>query len=350
MERIHEGKRILITGVAGFVGAAMAMRLFDQGIVTLDGIDNLNAYYDISLKQRRLEELMKFPGFRFEKLDIANKELLLAYFQKARPQIVIHLAAQAGVRYSIDHPDVYIESNIQGFFNVLEACRHNPVEHLIYASSSSVYGNNQKVPYATKDRVDHPISLYAATKKSNELMAHVYSKLYGIPTTGLRFFTVYGPWGRPDMAYYAFTEKLLRGETIKIFNNGNLKRDFTYIDDITEGMERLIFKPPSSDPNGVPYKIYNIGNNQPVDLMEFIEILTEELIEVGVLPDHFNLEERIEKVGPQPGDVKITFADTSDLEKDIGFKPHTSLREGLKRFAQWYRVMRRQKEATDDQR
>jgi nucleoside-diphosphate-sugar epimerase len=308
----------------------------------------MNDYYDVRLKEQRLEELLQYPTFKFVKGDIADKQLVNGIFAEYRPQIVVNLAAQAGVRYSIINPDAYIESNIIGFYNILEACRHNSVEHLVYASSSSVYGNNEKIPYSTDDKVDNPVSLYAATKKSNELMAHAYSKLYNIPTTGLRFFTVYGPAGRPDMAYFGFTDKLVKGEKIQIFNYGNCKRDFTYIDDIVEGVYRVMMKAPKASPqpsigedlgeaSSVPYAIYNIGNNSPENLLDFVTILQEELLRAGVLPRDYDFESHKELVPMQPGDVPVTYADTSALEADFGFKPCTSLRGGLRKFAEWYK-------------
>ena len=302
----------------------------------------MNDYYDVRLKEYRLEELNKSAHFTFIKGNIADKELIRSVFEKYKPAVVVNLAAQAGVRYSITNPDAYIESNLIGFFNILEACRHYPVEHLVYASSSSVYGSNKKVPYSTEDKVDNPVSLYAATKKSNELMAHAYSKLYNIPSTGLRFFTVYGPAGRPDMAYFGFTNKLVNGETIKIFNYGNCKRDFTYVDDIVEGVVRVMQGAPDKK-NGEdglpipPYAVYNIGNNQPENLLDFVQILSEELVRAGVLPKNYDFEVHKELVPMQPGDVPITYADTDALERDYGFKPSTSLRDGLRKFAEWYK-------------
>ena len=302
----------------------------------------MNDYYDVRLKEYRLDELSRNDSFTFIKGNIADKELIEAVFEKYRPDVVVNLAAQAGVRYSITNPDAYIESNLVGFFNILEACRNYPVEHLVYASSSSVYGTNKKVPYSTDDKVDNPVSLYAATKKSNELMAHAYSKLYNIPSTGLRFFTVYGPAGRPDMAYFGFTNKLVNGETIKIFNFGNCKRDFTFVDDIVEGVVRVMQGAPEKK-NGEdglpvpPYAVYNIGNNQPENLLDFVQILSEELVRAGVLPGDYDFESHKELVPMQPGDVPITFADTDALERDYGFKPSTSLRDGLRKFAEWYK-------------
>ena len=335
---------ILVTGVAGFIGANLAKRLLNdfEGVKVV-GIDSITDYYDVRLKYERLEELFAYGDrFVFVKDSIANKEAIEKIFDDYAPQIVVNLAAQAGVRYSITNPDAYIESNIIGFYNILEACRHHEVEHLVYASSSSVYGSNTKVPYSTDDKVDNPVSLYAATKKSNELIAHAYSKLYNIPSTGLRFFTVYGPCGRPDMAYFGFTNKLLKGEKIQIFNYGNCKRDFTYVDDIVEGIVRVMQHAPekSVGEDGLPippYKVYNIGNNSPENLLDFVQILQEELISAGVLPADYDFEAHKELVAMQPGDVPVTYADTSALETDFGFKPHTSLREGLRKFAEWYK-------------
>lgn len=336
-------KTIIVTGAAGFIGANLVKRLFaDVTTATIIGIDSVNDYYDVRLKEYRLEELNKNKSFTFIKGNIADKELIRSVFEKYKPAVVVNLAAQAGVRYSITNPDAYIESNLIGFFNILEACRHYPVEHLVYASSSSVYGSNKKVPYSTEDKVDNPVSLYAATKKSNELMAHAYSKLYNIPSTGLRFFTVYGPAGRPDMAYFGFTNKLVNGETIKIFNYGNCKRDFTYVDDIVEGVVRVMQGAPDKK-NGddglpiPPYAVYNIGNNQPENLLDFVQILSEELVRAGVLPKDYDFEAHKELVPMQPGDVPITYADTDALERDYGFKPSTSLRDGLRKFAEWYK-------------
>ena len=331
---------ILVTGVAGFIGSNLARELLKKGEIVV-GIDNLNDYYDVNLKLFRLEDLNKFSNFTFIKCDIADKQALIQIFNKYKFDVVVNLAAQAGVRYSITNPDVYIQSNLIGFYNILEACRNYPVKHLVYASSSSVYGSNKKVPYSTEDKVDNPVSLYAATKKSNELLAHAYAKLYNIPCTGLRFFTVYGPAGRPDMAYFGFTNKLIKGEKIKIFNYGNCKRDFTYIDDIVDGIIKVIYKAPSKQ-NGndglpiPPYKIYNIGNNHPENLLDFVKILQEELIRAKVLPSDYDFDSHKELVAMQPGDVPITYADTSALERDFGFKPSTSLRTGLRRFAEWY--------------
>ena len=333
--------KILVTGAAGFIGAFLCKRLLETTNNGIVGLDNLNDYYDVSLKEARLEMLKPFDKFTFIKGDISDKSFIDKLFDEYKFDIVVNLAAQAGVRYSIDHPDVYINSNIIGFYNILEACRYHPVQHLVYASSSSVYGGNKKVPFSTDDKVDNPVSLYAATKKSNELLAHAYSKLYNIPTTGLRFFTVYGPMGRPDMAYYGFTNKLIKGETIEIFNYGNCKRDFTYVDDIVEGIIRVMNKSPEKQ-NGEdglplpPYKIYNIGNNNPENLLDFVKILSEELVRAKVLPSDFDFEAHKKLVPMQAGDVPITYADTSVLERDFGFKPHTSLREGLRRFAEWY--------------
>ena len=302
----------------------------------------MNDYYDVHIKEARLAELQKFENYTFIKGNLADKALINEIFEKYRPDIVVNLGAQAGVRYSITNPDAYIESNMIGFYNILEACRHYPVQHLVYASSSSVYGSNKKVPYSTDDKVDNPVSLYAATKKSNELMAHAYAKLYNIPSTGLRFFTVYGPAGRPDMAYFGFTNKLVNGETIKIFNYGNCKRDFTYIDDIVEGVVRVMKKPPEkkTGEDGLPippYAVYNIGNSDPENLLDFVQILSEELVRAGVLPADYDFDAHKELVPMQPGDVPVTYADTTALERDFGFKPHTPLREGLRKFAEWYK-------------
>ncbi len=342
------GKTILITGAAGFIGAALAMRLLSElDGATVVGLDNMNDYYDVSLKEHRLsriEEAARNSRSRwvFVRASISDKSLVDSLFEEHRFDIVVNLAAQAGVRYSIDHPDVYIESNVIGFYNILEACRNYPVEHLVYASSSSVYGSNEKIPYSTDDKVDNPVSLYAATKKSNELFAHAYSKLYNIPSTGLRFFTVYGPAGRPDMAYFGFTDKLLRGESIKIFNYGNCKRDFTYIDDIVEGIFRVMMRAPEkkTGEDGLPvppYKVYNIGNNTPENLLDFVDILQQELIRAKVLPEDYDFDAHKSLVPMQAGDVPITYADTEPLWRDFGFKPSTSLREGLARFADWYK-------------
>ena len=342
-------KTILITGAAGFIGSNVAKRLCDQyDSIRVIGLDSLSDYYDVRLKESRLEELDTLATFSFVKGSVADRTLVNEVFEKYKPNIVINLAAQAGVRYSISNPDAYMESNMMGFYNILEACRHSydegntPVEHLVYASSSSVYGSNAKVPYSTEDKTDSPVSLYAATKKSNELLAHAYSKLYNIPTTGLRFFTVYGPAGRPDMAYFGFTDKLRAGKKIQIFNYGNCKRDFTYIDDIVEGVVRVMQKAPAhvQGEDGLPippYNLYNIGNNQPVNLLDFVSILKEELVSVGILPQEFDFDAHIELVPMQPGDVPITYADTSALERDFGFKPRTELRTGLREFAKWYK-------------
>ena len=337
------GKTVLLTGVAGFIGANLARRLLnDYAEIRIVGIDSITDYYDVRLKHERLRELEHYGNrFVFVKDTIANREVVESLFLDYRPQVVVNLAAQAGVRYSITNPDAYIESNILGFYNILEACRHHEVENLVYASSSSVYGSNKKIPYSTDDKVDNPVSLYAATKKSNELMAHAYSKLYNIPSTGLRFFTVYGPYGRPDMAYFGFTNKLIKSETIQIFNYGNCKRDFTYVDDIVEGIVRVMCHAPERrvGDDGLPvppYKVYNIGNNQPENLLDFVTILQEELVRAGVLPKDYDFEAHKELVPMQPGDVPVTYADTSALEEDFGFKPSTSLREGLRRFAEWY--------------
>ena len=349
-------KSILITGAAGFIGANLVMELMKTDEpMTLVGLDNMNDYYDVSLKEYRLSEINKLAAdkpqikWEFIKGDLADKALIDRIFDEYKFDIVVNLAAQAGVRYSITNPDAYIQSNLIGFYNILEACRHSyddgakGVEHLVYASSSSVYGSNKKVPYATEDKVDNPVSLYAATKKSNELLAHAYSKLYNIPSTGLRFFTVYGPAGRPDMAYFGFTNKLLKGETIQIFNYGNCKRDFTYVDDIVEGVKRVMAGPPErkTGEDGLPlppYAVYNIGNSNPENLLDFVDILQQELLRAGVLPEDYNFDEHKKLVPMQPGDVPVTFADTSALERDFGFKPSTSLREGLRKFAEWYKV------------
>lgn len=338
-------KTILVTGAAGFIGSNLVKRLYeDVKDVTVIGIDNMNDYYDVGLKESRLTELNIYPSFVFVRGSISDKELLQDIFNTYHPHIVVNLAAQAGVRYSIINPDAYVESNLIGFYNILEACRHAdvPVEHLVYASSSSVYGTNKKVPYSTDDKVDNPVSLYAATKKSNELMAHAYAKLYNIPSTGLRFFTVYGPAGRPDMAYFGFTDKLREGKTIQIFNYGNCKRDFTYIDDIVTGVEKVMGKAPdrATGEDGLPvppYALYNIGNNNPENLLDFVQILSEELVRAGVLPEDYDFEAHKELVPMQPGDVPVTYADTSALERDFGFKPSTDLRTGLRRFAEWYK-------------
>lgn len=337
-------RNIFITGTAGFIGSNLAKRLLkEERDIQVIGLDNMNDYYDVSLKEYRLKELEEHENFRFIKGNLADRNCLENIFKEYKPEIVVNLAAQAGVRYSITNPDAYIESNLIGFYNILECCRNYPVEHLVYASSSSVYGSNKKVPYSTDDKVDNPVSLYAATKKSNELLAHSYSKLYNIPSTGLRFFTVYGPAGRPDMAYFGFTNKLLKGEKIKIFNYGNCKRDFTYIDDIVEGVIRVMKKAPEKK-NGEdglpipPYAVYNIGNNSPENLLDFVNILQEELIRAKVLPEDYDFEAHKELVAMQPGDVPVTYADTTPLEKEFGFKPSTSLREGLRKFSEWYKA------------
>lgn len=342
------GKTVLVTGAAGFIGSFLSERLLsDFEDIRVIGFDSVNDYYDIRLKESRLEKLQKHENFTFIKANLADKDKVNEVFCKYSPQIVVNLAAQAGVRYSITNPDTYIESNIIGFYNILEACRHSydgatPVEHLVYASSSSVYGSNKKVPYSTDDKVDNPVSLYAATKKSNELMAHAYSKLYNIPSTGLRFFTVYGPAGRPDMAYFGFTDKLLRGETIRIFNYGNCKRDFTYIDDIVEGVVRVMQGAPErkNGEDGLPvppYAVYNIGNQSPENLLDFVDILQQELIAAGVLPNDYDFEAHKQLVPMQPGDVPVTYADTTPLKRDYGYKPSTDLRTGLRNFARWYK-------------
>ncbi|HEM5317995.1 TPA: GDP-mannose 4,6-dehydratase [Streptococcus suis] len=341
-------KKILITGSAGFIGSNLVLELLrSDEAYHIIGLDNMNDYYQVSLKHYRLEQIEQQlthskSKWTFIEGDLADKDLVTSLFEDYHPNIVVNLAAQAGVRYSITNPDVYIESNIIGFQNILEACRHYPVEHLVYASSSSVYGGNEKVPFSTDDKVDNPVSLYAATKKSNELFAHAYSKLYDIPTTGLRFFTVYGPAGRPDMAYFGFTNKLIKGEAIEIFNYGNCKRDFTYVDDIVEGVKRVMFGAPQkrSGSDGLPippYAIYNIGNSNPENLLDFVHILSEELVLAGVLPADFDIEAHKKLVPMQAGDVPVTYADTSDLERDFGFSPSTTLREGLRQFAQWYK-------------
>ena len=344
-----KGKTVLVTGAAGFIGSFLSERLLsDFEDIRVIGFDSVNDYYDIRLKESRLEKLQKHRNFIFIKANLADKDKVSEVFCKYSPQIVVNLAAQAGVRYSITNPDAYIESNIIGFYNILEACRHSyddgatPVEHLVYASSSSVYGSNKKVPYSTDDKVDNPVSLYAATKKSNELMAHAYSKLYNIPSTGLRFFTVYGPAGRPDMAYFGFTDKLLRGETIRIFNYGNCKRDFTYINDIVEGVVRVMQGAPErkNGEDGLPvppYAVYNIGNQNPENLLDFVDILQQELIAAGVLPNDYDFEAHKQLVPMQPGDVPVTYADTTPLERDYGYKPSTDLRTGLRNFARWYK-------------
>ncbi len=344
-----KNKTILVTGSAGFIGSNLVKELLRTNEeISIIGFDSVNDYYDVSIKEYRLAEIEKLAEskpkckYTFIKGNLADKALIEKIFTENKIDIVVNLAAQAGVRYSITNPDAYIESNIIGFYNILEACRNHPVEHLVYASSSSVYGGNKKVPFSTDDKVDNPVSLYAATKKSNELMAHAYSKLYNIPSTGLRFFTVYGPAGRPDMAYFGFTNKLVNNETIKIFNYGNCKRDFTYVDDIVEGVKRVMMSPPEKK-NGEdglpvpPYKIYNIGNNNPENLLDFVQILSEELIRAGVLPKDYDFDAHKELVPMQPGDVPVTYADTSALEADFGFKPSTNLREGLRKFAEWYK-------------
>ena len=336
-------KTVLVTGSAGFIGANLVKELIKTTDYEIIGVDNLNDYYDVALKEYRLKEIESLNGdFTFIKGNIADRALIDSLFDTYKFNIVVNLAAQAGVRYSITNPDVYIESNIIGFYNILEACRHHSVDHLVYASSSSVYGSNKKVPYSTDDKVDNPVSLYAATKKSNELFAHAYSKLYDIPSTGLRFFTVYGPAGRPDMAYFSFTNKLIKGETIKIFNYGNCKRDFTYVDDIVKGIKLVMEKAPErkTGEDGLPippYAIYNIGNNNPENLLDFVEILSEELIRAEILPPDYDFASHKELVPMQKGDVPVTFADTSALERDFGFKPSTSLRDGLRAFAEWYK-------------
>lgn len=344
-----KGKTVLVTGAAGFIGSFLSERLLsDFEDIRIIGFDSVNDYYDIRLKESRLEKLQKHENFIFIKANLADKDKVSEVFREYSPQIVVNLAAQAGVRYSITNPDAYIESNIIGFYNILEACRHSyddgatPVEHLVYASSSSVYGSNKKVPYSTDDKVDNPVSLYAATKKSDELMAHAYSKLYNIPSTGLRFFTVYGPAGRPDMAYFGFTNKLLRGETMRIFNYGNCKRDFTYIDDIVEGVVRVMQGAPErkDGEDGLPvppYAVYNIGNQNPENLLDFVDILQQELIAAGVLPNDYDFEAHKQLVPMQPGDVPVTYADTTPLERDYGYKPSTDLRTGLRNFARWYK-------------
>ncbi|HIY01839.1 MAG TPA: GDP-mannose 4,6-dehydratase [Candidatus Blautia faecipullorum] len=341
-------KTMLLTGVAGFIGSNLAKRMLDDfDDVKIIGIDNMNDYYDVRLKEYRLEQFLSYSNFTFIKGSIADKELVNNIFKDYKPDIVVNLAAQAGVRYSVINPDAYIESNLIGFYNILEACRHsydggeNSVEHLVYASSSSVYGTNKKVPYSVEDKVDNPVSLYAATKKSDELLAYAYSKLYNIPSTGLRFFTVYGPAGRPDMAYFGFTNKLRNNQTIQIFNYGNCKRDFTYVDDIVEGVVRVMQKAPvrKDGEDGLPespYKVYNIGNSSPVNLLDFVNILQQELIRAGVLDKDYDFEAHKELVAMQPGDVPVTYADTSALEADFGYKPSTSLRDGLRKFAEWY--------------
>lgn len=349
MQKIElDGKTILVTGVAGFIGSNLVKRLLQEVTdATIVGIDNMNDYYDVSLKDFRIKEIenincqLSTVNYQFFKGDIADKSTIDDIFEKYHPAVVVNLAAQAGVRYSITNPDAYIQSNLIGFYNILEACRHHPIEHLVYASSSSVYGANKKIPYSTEDKVDYPVSLYAATKKSNELMAHAYSKLYNIPSTGLRFFTVYGPAGRPDMAYFGFTNKLVKGETIQIFNFGNCKRDFTYVDDIVEGVIRVMQGAPEKKigEDGLPippYAVYNIGNNQPENLLTFMDILQQELVRAKVLPVDYDFDAHKQLVPMQPGDVPVTYADTSALERDYGYKPSTSLRVGLRAFAEWY--------------
>ena len=344
MNKINlQNKNIFITGTSGFIGYYLAKRVLTEveGVKVI-GLDNMNDYYDVRLKESRLKDLEQYSNYTFIKGDLADRELINKIFEEYKPSVVVNLAAQAGVRYSITNPDAYINSNIIGFFNILEACRNNPVEHLVYASSSSVYGGNTKVPFSTEDKVDNPVSLYAATKKSNELLAHSYSKLYNIPSTGLRFFTVYGPAGRPDMAYFGFTNKLIKGETIKIFNYGNCKRDFTYVDDIVEGIIRVMQGAPEkrNGEDGLPippYAVYNIGNSNPENLLDFVTVLQEELVRAGVLPEDYDFEAHKELVPMQAGDVVTTYADTTPLERDYGFKPNTTLREGLRKFAQWYK-------------
>ncbi|MDY4627891.1 MAG: NAD-dependent epimerase/dehydratase family protein [Prevotella sp.] len=339
-----EGKTVLVTGAAGFIGSNLVKRLFKEvKNIRVVGLDSITDYYDVNIKYERLKEIEALGrDWLFVKANLADKAAIDSLFAEEKFSVVVNLAAQAGVRYSITNPGSYIESNLIGFYNILEACRHHSVEHLVYASSSSVYGSNKKVPYSTDDKVDNPVSLYAATKKSNELMAHAYSKLYNIPSTGLRFFTVYGPAGRPDMAYFGFTDKLVKGDTIKIFNYGNCKRDFTYVDDIVEGVIRVMQHAPEKE-NGEdglpipPYKVYNIGNNSPENLLDFVTILQEELVRAGVLPSDYDFESHKQLVPMQPGDVPVTYADTTPLEQDFGFKPSTSLRDGLRRFAQWYK-------------
>lgn len=337
--------KILITGSAGFIGAALTERLLRETSARVTGLDNMNDYYDVGIKEYRLSKIAKAAtdgAWEFVHGDIADSELVASFFDEHRFDVVVNLAAQAGVRYSIDHPDVYMSSNVTGFYNILESCRTHPVKHLVFASSSSVYGSNAKIPYSTDDKTDTPVSLYAATKKSNELMSHAYAKLYDIPSTGLRFFTVYGPAGRPDMAYFSFTDKLIRGEKIKIFNYGNCRRDFTYVDDIVEGIMRVMERAPEkkTGEDGLPvppYRVYNIGNSSPENLLDFVTILCEELVRAGVLPRGYDFDEHKELVPMQPGDVAVTYADTTPLERDFGFKPSTPLREGLRRFAGWYR-------------
>lgn len=339
-----KNKTVLVTGASGFIGANLCKRLLkEESGIRIIGLDNMCEYYDIRIKEYRLRELREFDNYIFIKGNLADKDLINKVFEKYNPDVVVNLAAQAGVRYSISNPDTYIESNLIGFYNILEACRHNEVEHLVYASSSSVYGSNKKIPYSTEDKVDNPVSLYAATKKSNELMCHAYSKLYDIPSTGLRFFTVYGPAGRPDMAYFNFTDKLVKGEKIQIFNYGNCKRDFTYIDDIVEGVIRVMKGAPDKQKgeDGLPippYAVYNIGNNNPENLLDFVTILQEELVRAGILPEDYDFESYKELVPMQAGDVPVTYAETTPLEKEYGFKPNTQLREGLRKFVEWYKA------------
>jgi len=339
------GKTILVTGAAGFIGANLVRRLYEVAEdITVIGLDSMNDYYDVSLKEHRLQELQKLPGFTFVRGNLADKALVMALFEQHSPALVVNLAAQAGVRYSITNPDAYIESNVIGFYHVLEACRRYPVEHLVYASSSSVYGESGQAPFSTEDRTDAPVSLYAATKKSNELMAYAYSKLYGIPATGLRFFTVYGPAGRPDMAYFSFTDRLIRGETIQLFNHGNCLRDFTYVDDVVTGVIGVMQRAPEKVTGGAsqpPCRVYNIGNSRPERLLDFVEILQQELVRAGVLPEDFDLDSHRELLPMQRGEVPMTCADVSMLERDVGFRPSTPLREGLRRFIMWYKVFYR---------
>ncbi|MBO5468263.1 MAG: GDP-mannose 4,6-dehydratase [Lachnospiraceae bacterium] len=331
-------KTILITGVAGFIGSSLADKILKENEqINIIGIDDLNEYYDIRLKKDRLERLVMHNNFTFVQDTIVNKCNVMNIFERYHPEVVVNLAAQGGVRYSIDHPDVYIESNVVGFYNILEACRYHNVKHLVYASSSSVYGANKKIPYSTSDFVDHPVSLYAATKKTDELFAYTYANLYNIPCTGLRFFTVYGPFGRPDMAYFKFTNKLINGECIELYNYGNCKRDFTYIDDIVTGIVRVICKTPDKDSNGVPYRIYNIGNSRPESLIDFVDILHQQLRKAGMLSEKYDLKRHIKLVPMQPGDVEITYADVSDLERDFDYAPKTTLDVGLGQFVQWYK-------------